>query len=196
MIDHGGTRFEALIASSGPRGWLEWMLAFRNMLVHRGRRFEMGQFLPRAPLIYGADTRPVQRCCRVTHLPRDPGRSDVEVWREAPFGSRDHLHGLVLSEEAADTLTGLSASAKTLINGTAGYLMEVWNWRRANPSAIPQPSEQWPKGLAAQTVSFAGYAPGSLPLSPSMAMLHPTDARRFRAVALDDAARLQWSRFD
>jgi hypothetical protein len=29
-----------------------------------------------------------------------------------------------------------------------------------------------------------------------MAMLHPTDARRFRAAALDDAARPQWSTFD
>jgi hypothetical protein len=189
-------RFEALIALSGPLGWLDWMLSFRNMLVHRGRRLEMGQFLPRAPLLYGADAQPVQRCRRATHLPRDPGRSDVEVWREAPCRFGDHWHGLVLSEEAAATLTGLSGSAKNLINLAAGYLAEVWNWRRANPSALPQPSAQWPKGPATQAVSFAGYAPGSLPLSPSMAMLHPTDARRFRAAALDDAARPQWSTFD
>ena len=36
--------FERIIAESGPEGWLDWMLEFRNMLVHRGRRIEHGQF--------------------------------------------------------------------------------------------------------------------------------------------------------
>jgi hypothetical protein len=35
------------IRAAGPDGWLEWLLGFRNMLIHRGRRLEMGQYLPR-----------------------------------------------------------------------------------------------------------------------------------------------------
>lgn len=65
-----GAMLEAAIAAAGPPGWLKWTLDLRNMLVHRGRRFEYGQFVPRSPLLYGADSQRLLRARRVTPSPR------------------------------------------------------------------------------------------------------------------------------
>src|SRR5438105_6959397 len=46
-------RLEAAIAAAGPPGWLDWTLDLRNMLVHRGRRLEYGQSVPRTPVLDG-----------------------------------------------------------------------------------------------------------------------------------------------
>jgi len=40
--DEFGKCLDDHVAPAGPKGWLDWMLAFRNMLVHRGRRVELG----------------------------------------------------------------------------------------------------------------------------------------------------------
>ncbi len=53
-------------------GWLDWTLDFRNMLVHRGRRFEYGQFVPRSPILYGADAQRLLRARRVTAVSPRP----------------------------------------------------------------------------------------------------------------------------
>jgi hypothetical protein len=103
-------RLEADIANCGPRGWLDWTLDFRNMLVYRGRRFEDGQFLPRTPPLFGADGQPLLRARRVTHLPRDPGRSDIEVFVDTPWT-------MVLGEESESTLQG---SLATLVTPSEG----------------------------------------------------------------------------
>lgn len=94
---------ERLLSSVGPRGWLEWTLAFRNMLVHRGRRIEIGQIVPRAPVLLGPDGQPALRARAVTCLPRDPGLSDVEVFLQ-PSNTP------VLTEDAEQTLGGLLKS--------------------------------------------------------------------------------------
>jgi hypothetical protein len=83
------------------------------MLVHRGRRIELGQCLPVTPVLLGADGRPVPRARRVAHLPRDPGRSDVEVFLGMPWNT-------VLHEEGQRTLQGLMKSATQLIE-TIGH---------------------------------------------------------------------------
>ena len=107
-------RFSEVIASVGPDGWLQWALDFRNMLVHRGRRLESGQFVPKLPQIYGPDGKPVLRSRRLTYLPRNPSMSDVEVWRETPMTSmRDPLEVLVLAEDATQTLGGLLDSTES-----------------------------------------------------------------------------------
>ena len=99
--------FNDVIASVGPDGWLKWALDFRNMLVHRGRRLENGQFVPKLPQLYGPDGQPVLRARRLTYLSRNPSMSDVEVWRATPMMSiRDPLEALVLTEDAAQTLGG------------------------------------------------------------------------------------------
>lgn len=180
---------ESLIASNGADGWLDWALAFRNVLVHRGRRIEIGQFVPRQPMLYGPDGKPVPRVRVVTQLPRDPGRSDVEVFLQ-PTDSP------VLTEDAEQTLGGLLKSTTALVEAVAAELLDFWKWRKANPDKLPQPIAQWPNGVSAEASSFAGYAPGSFQYSPSMMTTHPVVVQRMRAAALDDKARPQWKTFD
>jgi hypothetical protein len=191
--------FSEVIASVGPDGWLQWALDFRNMLVHRGRRLQNGQFVPKLPQLYGPDGERVLRSRRLTYLPRNPSMSDVEVWRATPMTSiRDPLEALVLTEDAAQTLRGLLDSTKAMISETARLLIEVWKWRRDNPQILTQPAEQWPKGAATTPSSvFHGYAPRPIDLSSSsIAFTHPIVERRFRAASLHDASRSQWDTFD
>ena len=190
--------FNEVIASVGPDGWLQWALEFRNMLVHRGRRLENGQFVQKSPQLYGPDGEPVLRARRLTYLPRNPSMSDVEVWRETPMASiRDPLEALVLTEDAAQTLGGLLDSTKAMISRTAKLLIGVWEWRRDNPQILTQPAAQWPKGAATTPASvFQGYSPRSRDLSSSVAPVHPIVQRRFLTASLNDASRSQWDTFD
>lgn len=180
--------FERLIGIAGPAEWLDWELAFRNMLVHRGRRIDVGQYVPKTPVLYGPGSQPIPRVRVVNHLPRDPGRSDVEVFLEP---SRT----LVLTEDADQTLNGLLNSTRLLIQGAAKELIKVWNWRRHSRS-LPQPAEQWPSGASTDSIGFCGYAPGSFEYGPDMMLTHPIVAQRISAAALDDLARPQWRTFD
>jgi hypothetical protein len=59
-------QLETAIAAAGPQGWLDWTLHFRNMLVHRGRRIELGQFLPIQPVLFGPDGQPAPRARHVS----------------------------------------------------------------------------------------------------------------------------------
>lgn len=184
-----GARLEASIAASGPPGWLAWTLDLRNMLVHRGRRLEYGQVVPLTPALYGADGKPVLRARRAAHLPRDPGRSDVEVFLDAPWT-------FVLTEGSDRTLQGLIHSTKALLEAAAKDLLEFWTWRRNHPAILRQPLSQWPQGRSTHSTGFNGYAPGTLEVVPGEAIMHPIAARRIRSAALDDAARPQWATFD
>lgn len=182
-------RLETAISASGPPGWLDWTLDFRNMLVHRGRRIEFGQYVPITPVLYGPDAKPAPRARRVSHLPRDPGRSDIEVFLDTPWN-------LVLHEEARRTLEGLMSSTINLLEATARDLLELWQWRRDHPGDFRQLAVQWPSGPSTKSTDFNGYAPGSLDLKPGVGLMHPITARRIHAAALDDPARPQWMAFD
>lgn len=188
QADFGG-RLETLIGAVGAAGWLDWTLAFRNMLVHRGRRIEIGQFVPREPVLYGPDGKAVPRVRVVTQLPLDPGRSDVEVFLDPSITP-------VLTEDAEQTLSGLVASTRLLIDRMGEALLEVWCWRRLHPDKLQQPKTQWPDGASTYSLGFSGYAPGSFSYSPSQFMTHPVVVRRMRAAALDDKTRSQWPTFD
>jgi hypothetical protein len=181
-------QLEAGISAAGSQGWLDWTLDFRNMLVHRGRRIELGQYLPITPVLRGADGQPVPRARRVAHLPRDPDRSDVEVFLGMPWNT-------VLHEEAQQTLQGLMNSATQLVETMATHLIKLWRWRRGHPADLRQPAEQWKDGPSTRSTGFNGCAPSSLSLSPSMGMMHPVTARRFHAAALNDQARPEWATF-
>ncbi len=173
-------RLERGIAATGPLGWLDWTLDLRNMLVHRGRRMELGQYLPITPVLLGPDGNPAPRARRVSHLPRDPGRSDIEVFIDRPWE-------MVLHEEESVTLKGLMHSTVHLLETAASDLLDVWRWRRAHPHDLRQPMDQWRSGPSKQSTGFEGYAPGSLPLEPSMGIMPPKTARRFHSAAVDDA---------
>ena len=140
-------------------------------------------------MLYGPDGKPVPRVRVLTHLPRDPGRSDIEVFLE-PSKSP------VLTEDAQQTLDGLLKSTTALVEAVAEELLSVWKWRKSNPAKFTQPAAQWPNGVSTESGSFAGYAPGSFNYSPSMMMTHPVVVHRMRAAALDDKARPLWKTFD
>jgi hypothetical protein len=191
------TKFTDVVASAGPDGWLEWALDFRIMLVHRGRRIQNGQFIPKLPAIFDPQGNEFPRVRRLTYLPRDPGKSDVEVWRHAPANANAPLDALMLAENATQTLNGLLESTKMMISGTAKLLGDVWKWRRDNPKILPQPANQWKDGVSTKTSVFEGYAPRQRDMSSSsVASTHAIVKRRFLAAALDDAARHQWDSFD
>jgi hypothetical protein len=179
----------ALINSSGPDGWLDWTLAFRNMLIHRGRRIDIGQFVPRPEVILGPDGKRVPRARVVTQLPKDPDRSDIEVLREPSIPP-------VLTEDSETTLKGLIETTRRLTDEVGKELLAIWKWRRANPTKLVQPLRQWPKGLSTKSIGFDGYKPGAFPFKPSQFMSHPVMLRRLRSAALDDSQRVQWQEFD
>jgi hypothetical protein len=182
-------RLEGAISAAGPQGWLDWTLDLRNMLVHRGRRIELGQYLPVQPVLFGPDGQPAPRARRISHLPLDPGRSDIEVFVDTPWN-------MVLHEDGERTLRGLMDSTALMLEAAAYHLLNLWQWRRDHYGDLPQPAEQWKNGRSNHSTGFRGYAPGSLALEPSMGMMHPATARRLHAAALDDASRPQWVAFD
>ena len=78
-------RLEADIANCGPPGWLDWTPISAICLSIAGEDSNIGQFLPRTPQLFGANGQRLLRARRVTHLPRDPGRSDIEVFVDTPW---------------------------------------------------------------------------------------------------------------
>ncbi len=181
------------IGRVGPAGWLDWVLSFRNMLVHRGRRIEIGQFVRRESVLCDPEGRPILRADVVTHLPLEPGRSDVDVHREPDVPP-------VLLEDARQTLKGSMGSVRALIEALGEQLAAAWERRKEHPAILSQPQDQWPRVGNAETPnrppSFTGYAPGSHAYDPGAFNLHPDTARRLRAAALMDDQRHQWRRFD
>ena len=174
---------EKSIAQLGPKGWVEWLLNYRNMLVHRGRRIQMGQIVPLD--IVTPDGIPVPK--QIIHLPLDPGRSDVEVLRNL-----NGLDSALLAEDAGTTLGGLISSASGLVEVIAKELHSIWTWRRGDPRRMTQPQEQWLESVT--TSEFEGYQPGEFDISfrQGLAQAHPIMARRLRAAAVDDQNRPLW----
>ena len=174
------------IGSVGPTGWLDWVLNFRNMLVHRGRRIEFGQFVRREPVLYDASERPIPRSRVVTHLPLEPDRSDIDVHREPDMPP-------VLTEDVRQTLNGAMRSVCALVEALGEQLAAAWEWRKAHPEELPQPRAQWPHvdhtATPTRQPPFAGYAPGSHAYDPGMFRLHPDTNRRLLAAALLDHQR-------
>ena len=188
-----GIQLTETIGHVGPAGWLDWLLSFRNMLVHRGRRIEIGQFVPREPALCDPRGRPILRTRVVNHLPLEPGRSDMDVHREPDVPP-------VLTEDVRQTLEGSMRSVCALVEALGEQLAAAWEWRRKHPAMLTQPRAQWLRVDHAATPDrpppFAGYAPGSYAYDPGMFNLHPDTARRLRAAALMDQQREEWGQFD
>ena len=182
------------IGRVGPAGWLDWVLNFRNMLVHRGRRIEIGQFVSREPVLCDASGRPILRARVVTHLPLEPDRSDMDVHREPDLPP-------VLTEDVRQTLEGSMRSVCALVEALGEQLAAEWEWRKEHPAELSQPQAQWPRvgdtATANRQPPFAGYAPGSHTYTPEMFVdCHPDMARRLLAAALMDHQRHEWRGFD
>jgi hypothetical protein len=188
-----GQRLTQIVEQTGPTGWLDWLLNFRNMLVHRGRRVEIGQFVPRLPFLRDSRGRPIIRANVITQLPQEPDRSDVDVHLEPNIPP-------VLTEDVRQTLMGATGSVRTLMEALAEQLIAAWDWRKANPDALPQPRAQWPRigeeARERRLQPFVGYAPGTHHYEPGQLMSHPRTMRKMAAAALFDHQRHQWPSFD
>lgn len=177
------------IADAGPKGWLNWLVDYRNMVVHRGRRTHLNQLMPKSPQIYGADGRVIPRSLLIHQLPTDPYRSQIEAFMDA-------RQPPVLTEQAERTMHGALESTLTLIKTTGAELVESWKVRRDNPSLLPQPKECWPEGLCQKTTGFVGYDPGRLPYRPIGIVASLDAGRQFQTAALSDGLRNLWDSFD
>jgi hypothetical protein len=180
-------RFDEILAAAGEPGWLDWVIDFRNMLVHRGRRIYVQEVRPRSPRLYRADGN--VRLELVSHLPKDPSRSDVEAGRHGGLRA-------VLTEDAGTTLRGLIESTRKLVDDVGNELRGIWQQRRSNPPLLQQPRKQWPKVDFSQRSRFVGYKPGSVPLTAPALAGGSLLWRRMRAAALDDATRQRWITFE
>jgi hypothetical protein len=104
------------------------VLDLRNALIHRGRRLQMAVLHPSPSGVVGVDSRPIIRTDVIHQLPRDPARSDVEMFLDA-------TRAPVLTESAATTLLGVLDSALQLVGAGGGFLLDVWCIRRDNPES-------------------------------------------------------------
>jgi hypothetical protein len=184
-----GTQLEAVIEHAGPPAWFRWVVDLRNTLIHRGRRLQMSELRPAPSGVVGFDRRPVIRTDVIHQRPRDPGRSDVEMFL-------DPNHPPVLTESAAMTLSGVLESTLRLVEEGGALLLDFWQTRRASPTLLRQPREQWPAGASTAAAGFDGYAPGSIPYSPTQLRSDAILVRRVVAASLGDAARAAWATFD
>jgi hypothetical protein len=182
-------RLEAAIGGAGRPGWLAWVTDLRNTFIHRARRLQMVELRPTPSGIIGADGLEVISTDAIHQLPRDPGRSDVEMFLEAATPP-------VLEESAEMTLTSVIESVLQLTRDVGELLVALWQTRRRDPPLISQPREQWPDGPSVATTGFAGYAPGSMPYNPRQLRTDEVMVRRLNAASLGDAARGAWTRFD
>lgn len=177
-------RYPAAVAS-GPTGWIAWLLDYRNAVVHRGRRLKMLEVAAEESEILDRTGQAFLRARRSPRLASHPGVSDIESFGMAP-GTFP-----VLEEDAEVTLTGLRLSMKGLVEELCSGLIEVWRTRRGNPGLVPQPvAAQWPDLELQPRHEFKGFAPGSMPFTPSSWRLAPGMVRRMQAAALMDPSTL------
>ena len=149
----------------------------------------MIQLLPRGPVIFGPDGRPVPRLRAISQLPEEPDRSDIEMLV-------DSSNPPVLTEDADRTLNGIFESTVRFINGTTAQLTNIWRTRRSEPDLLHQPPQQWPTGPSTEATGFAGYLPRSVAYNPNQFRLNAQTFRRLKAAAVEDDARQKWATFD
>lgn len=178
---------ERLIEQAGPSSWLEWALAMRNMLVHRGRHRTAINLRPIAPGLTLPPSAEAARLHADYLLPRDPERSEVEVLRDSPTAV-----GSVLSEHGGHTVSELIKSTITLVEGLSGHLAALWQRRRAAPDLLPQPAAQWKTVQPSRLPTFDGYAPGAVTVTADSIRVAARAAQRVQAAALVDSDAPLW----
>jgi hypothetical protein len=147
--------FMGELQAAGPEHWHDWVIGYRNMLVHRGRRIGTNCFVDR--------THAGDQWGSEVVLPSEPELSQVEAW--ARWGN--HLGcgqgSYNLTETAKDTLRRAQGAVARLAARTCEHLLPLWRARRAEPELLPQPAEQWPRIPCVKPGRFGGFNPGSFP---------------------------------
>jgi hypothetical protein len=157
------------LAQSGPDQWLDWTLGMRNMVVHREHRGKM----------VIADQQKDHSYKIWRYPPSNPNLSILQGLRAAGDALKDYY----LNEDLQKTLEGITGSTNATVAASVQSLRAVWENRKAKPSLIVQPLEQWTGNR--RPITFAGYNPGGPGLSKqSGLLLNPSDWKRMRAGGL------------
>lgn len=176
---------DAAIESCGPSGWIDWMLHYRNMLVHRGRRLELSEIEPCSDLLNPAQQ--IALWSVKNRMARNPSLSDIEAILAA-----ESPGDVLLPENTRITIKGLIESTTELIAFVTDSLLRVWTQRRESPASVLQPYElQWTPAEAEETTNFEGYV-GSDRADPALFVGSSTLRTRILAAALDDSRRSIW----
>lgn len=147
------TFFDSVKNGSGVPGWLEWSDQYRNMFIHRGRRYMFGQITPRHSLVLDKDGQKRPITTSTLHLVREPDKSDAEGFMRS---------NVVLNEDADITLNGIFRSCRDMEDAICERLVAIWRERRANPALIEQPAMQWDSNF--KPSSFKGYDENAEPI--------------------------------
>ena len=178
-----------VVQKSGPFGWLEWVLAMRNMLVHRPRLVGIGSVRVIGTDIVAPSVPMHDRLRIVHHLPRRPERSVVESWLLG--GGPHHAY---LDEDGGVTTERMLVATRELAEGLAELCQVRWTARRGNGNSQRHFTAQWPDRKTKSNLTFEGFSPGSDQFQGDTIMLHGTLGRRLRAAALlDDARTSVWA---
>jgi len=178
-----GRQLEAIIERAGPAGWADWVDSYRNMLVHRARRWSLTVFKEEAHLV---DARgiPVRRLVATPALPMDPSKSDIQAMVD------DVLP--VLREDGRKTAWGAFCSIRYLVDEASKSLCESWRERRSNPALIRQPRAEWPEVEAPRPSVFQGYESKKMEINMTALMTDPSAPRRLQAAAITSEQRPLW----
>jgi hypothetical protein len=179
-------RFQELAGKAGPAGWLDWVTQFRHMLLHRARRLQAGELVPRSPALFGPNNQPLPRADAVPFLASEPGWSDVDVVRAA-------VKSDVLHEHASETAHGALASTIFLIDEVCCALHEFWTARKTQPTLVEQPPSQWPSTDVPPSIGFSGYSSRSFGQGHMAAS--PSYVHRLRCAALSVDNVHRWQTF-
>jgi len=173
--------FETVKNDTGPEDWLVWVDQYRNMFVHRGRRYISEEFLTRENLLVDLSGRWIPRVRSVLHLAKHPDKSDAEAMIK-----KDTL----VNEDADITLRGIFGSCRELDELVCERLLSIWKARRSNPALINQPASQWDADF--KPCKFVGYHPEAGRLDFDWNLVHPVLHRRMQSAALEGTTRTLW----
>lgn len=172
---------ESVKQRSGPEDWFEWTMQYRNMFVHRGRRIIYNQMKPREVLLLDHLERIIPRATSSLHMATHPDKSDAEALIQ---------NRIVLNEDADVTFNGIFASCRNMLEVVTENLLSIWRERRANPTLIEQPADQWSSLF--KPCKFTGYTPNAEPLGADTMISHPVLRHRMLSASVDDAHRGLW----
>ncbi len=171
-------------SAAGPSSWLQWMMDYRNMALHRGRRIRFSQILPRTAKILSPKGNEIIRTDIVQVLVRNPAVSEIESLKD---GSIEPL-----SEPAEVTFDELLRSTIYFIEEVTKLLCVNWKIRRTRPTIIEQPSMQWSTIRRGDYRSFAGYRPRMLNVKFGTTYTSEAMVKRMRAASLAGADIENW----
>lgn len=183
--------FIKIVNSSAPKGWVKWIIEYRNMYIHRGRLRTPKMGTPKPLNILSHNYDHFHSIEQTSFLPKYPDLSEVETYLHISDDDNSFTFG-----ENEDVVTGESINSIDIaIRDVCVYLKSIWVQRRTGEKELKKfPKKQWPK-IKKSELSFEGYE--SIPgIKPSQLALSREGIIRLKAAGLFDHQRDFWSSLD